>query len=199
MITFATVGVLTAPFRHAWAADPPPGDDTSAAGCPVHPLTESPRELQFRDWMAQAEAGGKVLAPTRNLVVMTWRREIEALRSAPALQQMKRVNSLVNNLVQYRPDADAETWGEPLQTLNKGGDCEDYALLKAYSLVSLGWPRQDLHFAVGRLADGRRHAMLSVALDGKAYLLDNLTRQPIEANRYPWQPLYRLGLIGSGP
>lgn len=205
----AMVAIVTAPLfapldRQSWAADPPPGDpgpgdprpddDASAAGCAVHRPEDGPHKLRFSEWMARAEAGGTALARVRNLVVMTYSWEIDALRSAPALRQMERVNALVNNLVHYRPDVGAETWKEPVQTLTAGGDCEDYALLKAYSLVTLGWPRQGLQLAVGRLADGRRHAMLSVALDGKTYLLDNLAREPSEADGYPWRPLYRLPL-----
>lgn len=198
MVAVVAVCFLAPPVRQSWAADPPPGEEASAAGCVEKPSGESANIFRFREWMARAEAGTAGLVRSRNLVVATWRREIEALRSAPARRQMERVNTLVNNLVPYRRDAGVETWGGPLQSLTKGGDCEDYALLKAYSLVRLGWPRQALYFVAGLLADGRRHAMLSVELDGEAYLLDNLARAPFEAEQYPWQALYRLGLTGSG-
>ncbi len=199
IVRAALVAIVAACFLvplvgQSWAADPPPAEDASAAGCVQQLPAKSANIFRFREWMARAEAGTAGLARSRNLVVATWRREIEALRSAPARRQMERVNTLVNNLVPYRPDAGGETWGEPLQSLTEGGDCEDYALLKAYSLVRLGWPRQALYFVAGRVADGRRHAMLSVELDGEAYLLDNLARAPFEAEQYPWQALYRLGL-----
>ena len=186
------------PVRQSRAADPLPGDAASAAGCVEKQPRESANIFRFREWMARAEAGTAALARSRNLVVATWRREIEALRSAPARQQMARVNRLVNNLVSYRLDADGETWGEPLESLTKGGDCEDYALLKAYSLVRLGWPLQALYLVAGRVADGRSHAMLLVELNGEAYLLDNMARTPFEAEKYPWLTLYRLGLTGPG-
>lgn len=198
MVAIVAACILTPTVRQSWAVDPPPGDAASAAGCVEQPPAKNANIFRFREWMARAEAGTAGLARSRNLVVATWRREIEALRSAPARRQMERVNVLVNNLVPYRPDAGGEIWGEPLQSLTGGGDCEDYALLKAYGLVRLGWPRQALYFVAGRVADGRRHAMLSVELDGEAYLLDNLARTPFEAKRYPWQALYRLGLTGPG-
>ena len=190
------VGICTllSPVRQSWAADPPSDEAAPAADCAAHLAARSAYIFRFREWMTQAEAGAAELVRSHDLVVATWRREIEALRSAPAQQQMERVNSLVNHLVRYRPDVGGETWGKPLETLITGGDCEDYALLKAYSLLRLDWPRQALYLAIGRLIDGRRHAMLSVELDGETYLLDSLSSAPFEARRYPWQPLYRLAL-----
>lgn len=189
-------GILALPVRQSRAADPLPGDAESAAGCVEKQPGESANIYRFREWMARAEAGAEEIARSRSLAVATWRREIEAMRSVPARRQMARVNSLVNNLVRYRPDAGTETWGEPLESLTKGGDCEDYALLKAYSLVRLGWPRQALYLVAGRVADGRSHAMLLVELNGETYLLDNLARAPYAAEQHTWQSLFRFGLAG---
>lgn len=50
-----------------------------------------------------------------------------------ALGNAALVNTAVNHLVKYTPDAWMDNWSTPLETLKAcAGDCEDYAILKTY-------------------------------------------------------------------
>lgn len=53
------------------------------------------------------------------------------------------INELVNKDIQFQTDIDnweaIDYWAAPVETLTRGaGDCEDYALLKYFSLLIAG-------------------------------------------------------------
>jgi predicted transglutaminase-like cysteine proteinase len=69
------------------------------------------------------------------------------------------------------------------------GDCEDYALGKRQSLIAYGLPAQALSIAVVRTVDGTAHAVLAVATDQGAYVLDNLASAVL-----PWTTTHYIGV-----
>ena len=52
-----------------------------------------------------------------------------------------------------------------MQWRRRGGDCEDYVLLKRKMLMQAGWPRQALLITVVRDEQGDGHAVLTVKTD----------------------------------
>ena len=65
----------------------------------------------------------------------------------------------------------------------KDGDCEDYAITKFYSLLSLGIPNEQMRVVVLNDMNLRTaHAVLVVYLDGVAWLLDNQIREVVQAD-----------------
>lgn len=82
-------------------------------------------------------------------------------------EQVRAVDLLVNRRVTYRDDEDlygeTEYWASPWETYrNKGGDCEDYVLLKMKALEYLGVPQNRMFFAKVGMGDKPSHAVLLV-------------------------------------
>ena len=92
------------------------------------------------------------------------------------VEALKLINREVNRSVRYRSDRN-DQWQTLAQTAARGtGDCEDYAIAKMALLVDLGFAPDQLQFIV--LKDTRRqlyHAVLAAHVDGKRYILDNLS------------------------
>lgn len=102
---------------------------------------------------------------------------------AAMLQVIKDVNSRVNRAV--RPVNDitqygtAERWALPTR---RGGDCEDYALLKKKELIAAGLAPEQLLIATVLDRKRQSHAVLVVRTGKQDIVLDNLTGRIM-----PWQ------------
>lgn len=117
-----------------------------------------------------------------------WHKHLDTLKSLPKKDQIDAVNLYYNDLIKYNRDNKTyqtkEYYAAPQETLyNKAGDCEDYAILKYYSLKYLGFEDKDLSIAVVDLMTNSTdletaekqsvHAVLLVdTLDG-IYMLNN--------------------------
>ena len=86
------------------------------------------------------------------------------------------INRRVNALISYRSDR-GDHWASLSETAIRGvGDCEDYALAKRALLIGAGFDEDRIQFIV--LKETRRqvyHAVIAVHLNGKRYILDNLS------------------------
>ena len=103
---------------------------------------------------------------------------IDGLRGAAALRQLYEVNRAVNR-APYREDGPnwgvLDHWAAPRELLARGGDCEDYAIAKYLALRGLGFPARDLRLLILYDQNRRRaHAVLSVTLEDRELVLDNL-------------------------
>lgn len=92
---------------------------------------------------------------------------------------LRLVNSFWNGWP-YREDqanwGKQDYWATPAQFLKKSGDCEDYAIVKYFTLKELGIAPDSMRIVI--LRDTIRnlaHAVLVVYLDDEAYVLDNLS------------------------
>jgi predicted transglutaminase-like cysteine proteinase len=106
-----------------------------------------------------------------------WRRFIEQTRALPVQEQLKAVNRHANSR-DYVLDLDnygvEDHWAIPREFLNNGGDCEDYAITKFFSLRWLGLPTEDLRLVIVQDTNLRvPHAVLAVARGAEVYILDN--------------------------
>ena len=94
------------------------------------------------------------------------------------LDVIKRINKSVNASVQ--PVTDAEQWGKDEDRWSYPdpntylGDCEDYVLLKRWSLLNEDFPLRSLLITVVRNRQGEGHAVLMVLTDHGDFILDNL-------------------------
>ncbi len=80
---------------------------------------------------------------------------------------------------------ESDHWAALAEFFAKGGDCEDYAIAKYFSLRELGVPPEQLRILV--LHDQRRsqtHAVLAVTWGGQTLVLDNLRNRIL-----PWREL----------
>lgn len=123
------------------------------------------------------ECDGSITSPSRvTLTDARWR-------------QLQRINSQVNSEV--RPVEDSvlydrpEWWSYPSA---RGGDCEDFVLLKRRRLIEAGWPADALLIAVVRQRNGEGHAVLLAVTEEGEYVLDNQSRRIVtwEDAPYTW-------------
>jgi predicted transglutaminase-like cysteine proteinase len=115
-----------------------------------------------------------------------WQGFLDRIRGLDRVGQLAAVNREINR-VRYREDVDVwgeyDYWAAPGEFFARGGDCEDYAIAKYYSLRELGFSTAKMRVVV--LQDVRRarpHAVLVVDLAGQQFMLDNLSNAVV-----PWE------------
>lgn len=131
-------------------------------------------------------------------VLANWTNELRPLQNLSKLQKITAVNTLVNKR-RYAKDLSnygrSDYWASPTEFLIKGGDCEDYAILKFASLLALGVEDQDMRLVVGRLSNGTPHAFLAANIGSQEYILDNRkSRVYLTTNRTDYIPKYSMNL-----
>lgn len=106
----------------------------------------------------------------------------------PFLEQLEIVNKFWNQWP-YRTDKEvygkADYWAAPYEFLAKSGDCEDYCIVKYYTLKALGVPAERMRIVVVReTIRNLGHAVLAVYGKGdEIYILDNLSEAVRPAQR----------------
>ncbi|MEH6545883.1 MAG: transglutaminase-like cysteine peptidase [Sneathiella sp.] len=130
-----------------------------------------------------------------------WLALIEDWLELPKEEQLNRVNRHMNL---FRYILDPVNWGVrdyweiPKEFFARFGDCEDYAIVKYFTLRALGWSADDMKIVV--LQDmnlGIAHAILVVEFNGENLVLDNQIGQVINANRIKhYRPIYSVNEIG---
>ena len=92
------------------------------------------------------------------------------------MAEVRRVNAQVNRTTRQIPDVQqydrAEVWALPTR---RGGDCEDFALLKKRRLIEAGIPPDRLLIATVLDTRFQGHAVLVVRTGTGDVVLDNLT------------------------
>jgi predicted transglutaminase-like cysteine proteinase len=140
-------------------------------------------------------------ASERSCAPPEWLTFLDTLRGQGRLGQLQAVNQWANakpyvdDFVNWRvPDY----WETPGEFIAHGGDCEDYAIAKYFSLVRLGFPVQDLRIVVvDDSAAHVFHAVLAARLDGVVWLLDNLNQNMVAMNSVThYTPVYSLNQEG---
>ena len=109
-----------------------------------------------------------------------WQDRLRALSGESPMVQLDRVNRLMNE-VRYREDLDtwgtSDYWATPGEFFAYGGDCEDFAVAKYYSLRALGFSAEQMRIVVLEdLRLDRAHAVLVVDVEGRELMLDNQYR-----------------------
>ena len=92
------------------------------------------------------------------------------------------------------PGRKEDYWAIPMEFLKKSGDCEDYAIVKYFSLKELGVPAEDMRIVVVRdTVRNLAHAVLVVYLDDNAYVLDNVSSAVLPHSRVrQYSPQYSI-------
>lgn len=132
--------------------------------------------------------------------IRKWRQEIARLRPLSPRKQIRQLNKFANNIVRYATDKAVhgvqDHWASPIQFLQQSGDCEDYATLKFFSLLELGFSNNAVRVAVVR--DRKRkilHAVVTVQIDGETLVLDNLFDHPVAHHHMlSYVPVYSFNL-----
>lgn len=125
-----------------------------------------------------------------------WDLLVEQFRELPKGRQLIQVNKLLNQVQQYVLDPinwkREDYWASPAQFFNKGGDCEDFSILKYFVLKDLGWRDEQLRIVV--VHDNSRdlpHAVLAVSYKDREFILDNQIDVVVQHSRIlHYRPIY---------
>lgn len=106
-----------------------------------------------------------------------WRAFLTEIGHLPKAEQLARVNDYANEQ-HYVLDIEnyglTDYWAIPQLFLENGGDCEDYVIVKLFSLRWLGWDVNDLRLVVVQDTNLRiPHAVLAVDDGTEVWILDN--------------------------
>lgn len=129
-----------------------------------------------------------------------WRAMMAEAATATPERRLRLVNRGVNLMLTYRSDQAHhevdEHWAGPLETLvDAAGDCEDYAIVKLWSLALLGVDPDTMAITVVYDAPRRgHHAVLSMAAEGTVLALDSSHAVVAPLSATPYRPV-----VASGP
>ena len=147
---------------------------------------------------------GAILPPPEQA---QWLSLVRLLPTLPVSQKLQYINGFFNNrpsikdIQNYGQD---EYWASPEEFLQKGGDCEDFALSKYLALRhTLNWPEEDVWMLAGHSTDKKRWHMVLVVREGKKLIImDNLSRPahllvPEKTFMQHFLPLFAINHQGS--
>ena len=162
-------------------------------------------EARFRNWWNRAEGYAEDLVTSKHPSVVQFHHSLSAIPGDLGLIEfIETVNNVVNAAAtyveDYRSGRGRDQWASPIEFLERGGDCEDFALTKAATLYSLGWPLDSTYLLVGELgrppARPTGHAVLIAVLGNRQdshLVLDNISDRVVSLQRYQgFRPIYGL-------
>ncbi len=127
-----------------------------------------------------------------------WEKLLTDLDGKPVQEQIDAVNSFFNKM-KYVSDQEnygvADYWNTPYELMERGGDCEDYAIAKYISLKRLGVSESDMRIIIvhDENLHGELHALLQVTVDGTPEILDNQAKQVLPvAKIFHYQPIFAI-------
>ncbi len=112
-----------------------------------------------------------------NPTMQTWHDLVNTARKTDQMTQLRMVNTYFNNW-KYTTDREgygvSEHWASPAEFMNNSGDCEDYAIVKYFTLHFLGYTDAQMRLvSVVDTIKGIGHSVLAVNARGGTYILDN--------------------------
>ena len=83
--------------------------------------------------------------PTRVSFLRDWQEALAGSKSAGEKDKLRKINDFINRRIGFEDDLSiwnqSDYWATPLETIGQGrGDCEDFAIIKYYSLKDAGIP-----------------------------------------------------------
>lgn len=110
---------------------------------------------------------------------LTWGELKAKAETLSILEKLRLVNQFWNRWP-YRTDKELyhkdDYWAAPYEFLERSGDCEDYSIVKYYTLKELGVSIDDMRIVVVReTIRNIGHAVLAVYCGEEIYILDNLS------------------------
>lgn len=122
--------------------------------------------------------------PARITLLKDWQALLEATRSLPEADKFRRVNDFFNRNIGFDEDItiwnQSDYWATPLETIGRGrGDCEDFSIVKYYTLRQAGVPVSKMRLIYVKASQGgkqRAHMVLAYypSPNAEPLVLDNL-------------------------
>lgn len=128
-----------------------------------------------------------------------WQRTLADSRLAGEKDKLVKINDFLNQRIRFEDDLSiwnlSDYWATPLETIGQGsGDCEDFAIMKYYSLKEAGIPVSKLRLVYAKASMNgpagnylQAHMVLAYYPSPQAepLLLDNLDPEIKPASRRP--------------
>lgn len=164
-------------------------------------------------WAQSSRGGRRDLATLKRCIgspescgtrgMTAWAKAVSRLRTLPAAQRLQAVNREINALGRYRSDRSAfgvsDHWASPAEFFERGGDCEDFAIAKYWTLRALGYSGGSMKVTVVNIKSSNEgHAVLQVGSRSRSQILDNRVSavKTATATSY-YSPLYAVSASGS--
>jgi predicted transglutaminase-like cysteine proteinase len=144
----------------------------------------------------RAEANSKCIG--EGCLNQKWEKLLTMLEGKPVQVQIDAVNKFFNAMRYVSDQANygtADRWNTPYELMERGGDCEDYAIAKYISLKRLGVSESDMRILIVKDANlgGTLHAILESSAGEVAEILDNQTKSVLPAAKiFHYQPIYAI-------
>jgi len=131
----------------------------------------------FGDLKAAASACDEDILKCGSQQMTLWRAKIQELEHAAPSLKIREINRFINRW-QKATDQDlyeaADHWAAPLDFIKKGGDSEDFAIMKYVSLKELGIKADHMRIVVTNdVLRGQTHTILTVRMGNKTLVLDS--------------------------
>ena len=174
----------------------------------TYPVEMMGSYIRVQNWLQHTQVEIDKIMHTAHPRVAEWRNAILAVPMDDDKKMLDRINAITNNYVPYVSDYDRyhkDYWATPIETLMRGGDCEDIALLKAVALNLKKWDddsRNSTHLLIGLMNEGNKmvpHAALEVdTADDGHYVMNNLSDDVLTFDDMNLQmkPLYMIDATG---
>lgn len=122
--------------------------------------------------------------PARINLLKDWQALLETTRALPEADKFRRVNDFFNRNIGFDEDItvwnQSDYWATPLETIGRGrGDCEDFSIVKYYTLRQAGVPVSKMRLIYVKASQGgtqRAHMVLAYypSPTAEPLVLDNL-------------------------
>lgn len=137
--------------------------------------------------------------PAQLTLLRDWQRTLADSRLAGEKDKLVKINDFLNQRIRFEDDLSiwnlSDYWATPLETIGQGsGDCEDFAIMKYYSLKEAGIPVAKLRLVYAKASVSgpagkylQAHMVLAYYPSPRAepLLLDNLDPEIKPASRRP--------------
>lgn len=138
-------------------------------------------------------------------VLREWQSSLAEAKKAPELEKLRKVNDFINRRIEFDDDMSiynySDYWATPLETIGHGrADCEDFAIIKYFSLKDAGIPFSKLRLVYVRArldepGGTRTQAHMVLAYyatpNAEPLVLDNLVPDILPASqRRDLQPVF---------
>lgn len=141
----------------------------------------------FTKWTSMFKRFDRELQNSADLaIIRDWQNDLRKFEGQSLKQMASSVNDLMNKkryIVDSKNYGQSDYWATPVEFLKRGGDCEDFAIVKYTALRALGVPEERMRVAI--VHDKQKnipHAVLIVYTEQGPYILDNQEKKLVSAD-----------------
>ncbi|AXH10684.1 hypothetical protein CP960_00555 [Malaciobacter halophilus] len=124
--------------------------------------------------------------------LVKYKRLLDKAKDFNTIKKLSYTNSFYNKILPVNDDTKYKVddyWATPKEFLIEGrGDCEDYAIAKYFTLLSLGIEKNKLFLAVVKVKNATNYHMILLYIKNKnsmPLVLDNLSFKVVPFNKRP--------------